>query len=323
MNTTTIAKTLNEPFPNPTGYKSFKSTLCIGLDIAWFGGSKNNLDSQYDCLTSTIIRLGEKSILQCDRVKLVGRDPDAGLIAEAIRYRVDERNDVEQVVLAIDAPLQTTQGAPPSPQKKAFRGCERHFNECRKRIDRAAGGSRGWQPNVQPGVPLAPRVQELLKKLQGYNFKLWSEQTAEDKKLVIECFPAEGIWAAKRLGHYAECMTATCVKAYKNQNGIRLSAAQVRKVVNDAMRDAFVFLPGGWPHLVDQITAWMLEDKTWQRDGNYCGGKLLDDVVDSMISLATALSYANGKAHIWQDPDNPDDGHIIGPGCFIHLSGGA
>ena len=115
-------------------------------------------------------------------------------------------------------------------------------------------------------------------------------------------------------------MTAACVKAYKKQKGIPLSEAQVRKVVNDVMRDAFAFLSDEWPDLVDQTTAWMLKDQTWQRDGNYRGGKLLDDVVDSMISLATALSYANGKAHVWQHPKKPDDGHIIGPGCFVHLS---
>jgi hypothetical protein len=317
MNTSPLARGPNEIVPCPTGYKAFEPTLCMGLDIAWFGGSKGDPYSQYDCLVSAVTKVGQKTTLQFDRIKLVGRDPDAAQIAGAIANRVVSACDVRRVLLAIDAPLETAQEIPTA-GRKAYRGCERHFIECRKSIDRAAGGSSGWHPNVQPGVPLAPRIKELLKRLQGDNFKLWSEENSEYKELVIECFPAEAIWAAKRLGHYANSLTAFTAKAYKNQNGISLSEAQVRKCVDDAIRDAFAFVSCEWRRLVDQLLARMLEDATWQRGELYRGGKLLDDVVDSMISFSTALSYANGEAHVWQHRERQDDGHIIGPGSFTH-----
>ena len=74
--------------------------------------------------------------------------------------------------------------------------------------------------------------------------------------------------------------------------------------------------------MVQKLICLMLQRKDWGKDGNYRGGKLLDDVVDSAICLATALSYANGFAHVWYDPENPDDGHIIGPGALQKLLAG-
>ena len=144
-------------------------------------------------------------------------------------------------------------------------------------------------------------------------------QDADSKKLVIECFPGEAIWAAKRLGHYSESLTAWCAKAYKNQNGIGLSEREVRKCVDDAIRDAFGFLSCEWNQLVDQLLTKMLEDATWRCGEVYRGGKLLDDVVDSMISFGTAFGYAIGNAHVWQHNEYRADGHIIGPGRFIRV----
>ncbi len=146
---------------------------------------------------------------------------------------------------------------------------------------------------------------------------MWTSQNRNAKKLVIECFPAEAIWAAKRQNGYAAIATAKCTKAYKKQKGSRLTGDQVEKLTRDALH-AFAFLSGDAPHwnsLLDTTTKWMLDDQEWQIDGRYRGGKLLDNVVDTMICLATAISYVRGCAHVWQDPDEVDDGHIIGPGC--------
>jgi len=288
-------------------------TLCIGLDVAWHGGSKRNRDSQYDCIISVIADGGDLE-LNCERVALINRDPDALLVRDAILKRLHEAkaNAVEQVVVAIDAPLQTTQKFPPAGQKRAYRACERHLNNCRKEIDQKVGGSKGWHPNLQPGIPLAPRVETLLKELQNQNFEIWSKDHFS-KRLIVECFPAEAIWSAKRLGHYKDSVDASFIKKYKNQKGKDLSNAEVRRIAKDVM-NAFQFVSDEWPSLVEQITTWLLEDVTWLRNGYYRGGKLLDDVIDSMISLGTALAYSSGKAHVWQDPLDPDDGHIIGPG---------
>lgn len=44
------------------------------------------------------------------------------------------------------------------------------------------------------------------------------------------------------------------------------------------------------------------------------GGKFLDDVISTMICLATSFCYVHGIAHVWYDPHQAGDGHIIGPG---------
>lgn len=76
-----------------------------------------------------------------------------------------------------------------------------------------------------------------------------------------------------------------------------------------------------WEEFVkNNLLTWMLQDTTWQtRDKKYRGGKLLDDVIDTGICLATAVSYVYGGFHVWQDQNCPEDGHIIGPGSLSSL----
>ena len=115
---------------------------------------------------------------------------------------------------------------------------------------------------------------------------------------------------------FEDNITALQAKAYKKQKGKRLIFKDVRSYAETAL------LPFGevcngtqWK---DQIVHGILEeiksDNSWKIDDFYPGGKMLDDVVDSLICLATAISYTMGKAHVWQDLNHPKDGHIIGPG---------
>jgi hypothetical protein len=67
-----------------------------------------------------------------------------------------------------------------------------------------------------------------------------------------------------------------------------------------------------WSSIQDETIKWLLNDTTWQRNGNYRGRKLLNDVIDTMICLATSFSYVHGIAHVWYDPHQTDAGHIIG-----------
>jgi hypothetical protein len=135
--------------------------------------------------------------------------------------------------------------------------------------------------------------------------------------MAIECFPAEAIWAAKRLGGYPCELTPEKAKAYKGLGGTALSGDDVRRRVKSALR-GFTNLTGdadNWEDLMAQATTWLLNDGEWRNGGQYRGGKLLDDVVDTMICLASSISYVNQCAHVWRDPAATEDGHIIGPGC--------
>lgn len=303
------------------------STLCIGLDIAWYGGSAQDSDSQYDCVASTNFADGLPPRLNLRRVRLANRDPDATLTLAAILEQVNAADKGMRVIVAVDAPIQASP-RPHLPARAAAqakgqagnierRACEDELSLRRQEVDANAGGANGWHPNIQAGAPLAPRVEKLLAGLQAAGFVLWTPETANSDRLVIECFPAEAIWAAKRLGGYPDAMTATQAKAYKGLRGTTLSARVVRQHVAHALC-GFSMLSGDagfWHALMAQATQWLLDDRDWRDGGSYRGGKLLDDVVDTMICLASAIGYDSYCAHVWRDKAAADDGHIIGPGC--------
>jgi hypothetical protein len=259
-----------------------------------------------------------------ERIALQDRDPGAGQLLRAVEALLERHSAAGCVVFAIDAPIQAahrpglpTRAAMPPAGTITPRACEEYLSQERQRIDRAAGGANNWHPNIQPGAPLAPRVMSLLAGLDRLGFRLWTEADRAAARLVIECFPAEALWAMKRLNRFEAALTAAKVKCYKDQEGNTLSAQQVadltRTVLNAFAADSGH--PAVWKVLVEHAIDWMCSDATWRNaPDQYRGGKLLDDVVDSMICLATSLSYAHGRHHVWQDPTRPDDGHIIGPG---------
>jgi hypothetical protein len=312
-----------------SGTEDACATLCIGLDLAWFGGSANDPWSKFDCLATA--RLDAEGRLLCTEIQRVpskkgkgNENPDASQLATAIRSLVSGVNRSARVVLAVDAPLQAkATGLPPRtpvPRKGSVkrRACDIELDRRRKVIDKNAGGSDGWHPNIQPGAPLVARVQHLLEGLRK-EFQLWTNEHTSEQQTIIECFPAEAIWAAKRQGHYPTHFTAARAKAYKAQKGCSLTAEQVRAVVEDALLTAFTSITETseeWEQMVSHIVHWLLNDDKWKTGVRYCGGKMLDDVVDAAICMATAISYAKGHHHVWQDRKNPDDGHIIGPGLM-------
>ena len=93
------------------------------------------------------------------------------------------------------------------------RFCEDRLMVGRQVIDRAMGGAKKWHPTIQPGMPLAPRVQLLITKLEKeLNMQRWSTRFTDHPRLIIECFPAEAIWAAKRLGGYPAHTSGTAIR---------------------------------------------------------------------------------------------------------------
>ncbi len=120
------------------------------------------------------------------------------------------------------------------------------------------------------------------------------------------------------MGYYSDDISAGVAKAYKKQEGKYLAFEQIRQLIDQVLLGFSIPTgnPGIWALLLKELKNRIQEDDScgWRKNGLYCGGKPLDDLIDTIICLATALSYAHGCAHVWQDPDAPDDGHIIGPG---------
>jgi len=229
------------------------------------------------------------------RIPLPDRDPYAKAMLSALESLIMD-NPRKKVLLALDAPIQAVRRPnlpefrPPClrPGEVERRACEEVLGSARMRIDQAVGGSNGWHPNIQPGAPLASRVHALVTALQGKGFSLWLPERHEVKRLVIECFPAEAIWAMKRLGGYRDELTVDCAKAYKRQQRRRLSAVQVEFLMHSAL-DGFASYVDNWDRIVASAIDSLLADVTWQVEGCY-------------------------HAHVWFDEQCPEDGHIIGPG---------
>lgn len=314
----------------PAGFADRKRTLCIGLDIAWHGGSKGDKASQHDCLAAAVVDAnGSVPTFEFVRVALKDRDPEATATASAIAEPAGWM-EAERIVLAVDAPLQTIQPDPKPPRKRARRHCEDRMDKVRQWVDRTSGGSKGWHPTVQPGVPLAPRVVKLLAAVEtSLGLHAWTRDRAQADRVAIECFPAEAIWAARRLGQYPDDLDAANARAYKTcekRKELLLSAARVGELARTVLVDGFGNLSGipqAWPLIVDGLVSWLCADATWKMGEQYRGGKYLDDAVDSCLCLATATAFATGRAHVWQHPDHRDDGHIMGPGRFDTTGGGS
>jgi hypothetical protein len=331
-------------------------TVCIGLDFAWWGGGSKP-GSQTDTLFFASVPGDQADPLKMWRVHLSETfnpdaadtkpncDADAALVLGAVEKIVKGQQDAGRVVLAVDAPLQALDRALPprsrKPESKAAGGEKTAKGMAYRLCDEAAreglrqdSGEGGWKHvwNIQPGAPLCPRVVELVAGLKRLGFELYTTPAdAPGRRVLIECFPGEALWALGVLGHFGDYRPGEA-KEYKVERWAdpRLwgqpagkawrpwpevmgwvyrglygfGAAQVIGVSPEVFRD--------W---MTDLTKHVLNDDliTDAAGGRARRGKPLDDLVESMNCFLTAVSFAQGRAHVWLG-DDPQDGHIIGPG---------
>ena len=100
--------------------------------------------------------------------------------------------------------------------------------------------------------------------------------------------------------------------------GTQLSEVDVRNIVSAVLSPvgSIISYARGWDIIQESALNLMLSDVMMGQGGVYKGGKLLDDVIDSLLCLAAAVAYAKGESHVYVSGLNLDDGHIIGPGVF-------
>ncbi|MEI7768037.1 MAG: hypothetical protein WCJ97_11445 [Phycisphaerae bacterium] len=316
----------------PAGWKQpQRHVLCIGLDLAWFGGSRGDRNSQYDCLTYLVLdndndndndkgisSFGLKRVALGRKLTEKGNpyancDPAAELLLEAIDSLVKLWPD-HACVLAIDAPLQAS--SPPHPPRhiKQKKGDCRH-RACETLLQAACGlHARRWMPMIQPGAPLTQRVIALMAGLGQNGFTVFPK---ESKKLVIECFPREAQWSAAVRNGYGE-LTPLESRLYKTCGNDLLPIHLYTRFAVDALVGLGLVSGigrGYWNQIICELLKSLSGDALWitQKTGYGRGGKLFDDAVDATIALSVAVAFACDQAHVWID-GNGADGHIIGPG---------
>ncbi|HEY8750769.1 MAG TPA: hypothetical protein VIM11_22485 [Tepidisphaeraceae bacterium] len=305
--------------------------LCIGLDLAWWGGSRNDPDSRNDALSYLFLRDGNATEIEATRISLGNTfnggangftpncDPNADLVLGAIEA-ILIKHQPTHVVLAVDAPLAAAARQLPPRLKVPGPGTLARREPENILAAAIATGPADWRQgcNIQPGAPLCPRVANLVNGLVARcGFGLYGHGGPVPKRCLIECFPSAAIWAIGCQGHYG-VLSSRDAREYKTFDNCFYPWHSLVRAVNQHL---FGFIPAiGVPGPV--VRSWIaaLSGKLlWDAllvEPTGClmrGGKLFDDVLDSVNCLLTAVSFASNSAHVWVG-NIPADGHIIGPG---------
>ena len=319
------------------------NVLCIGVDIAWWGGQAgaSKQHTRSECLAMTTRLNGVWSDLEIHRIDLTqsdnpeaddwtaNADIEANLLVDTINKTLSRFKNVPQVVLAGDVPMMAMDRDPQLPRPNKNR--ERRPNDVESRIveyrqcdlkwqmDRGNSPPRWRDVQILPGAPLYPRIEKMVARLKDIGFELYqSPCNAPSRRTLLECFPNEVLWSAGVLGH-AEKLTAASLRAYKRigKGNVKLPSdvflALCRQTLFPAMRAARldeVTCERWYETFIEQLRhdQVITDDPAEGRTG-----KTFDDCVDSLLSLTAAVAFAQGIAHVHQGA-NPRDGHIVGPG---------
>ena len=310
--------------------RNARSILCLGLDMAWWGGRSASPESQNDvlsylvvgdkmgtlqmrslCLATTYDRSADQFTANCD--------PAARIIVTAIAKIIEEHTP-SQVVLAVDAPLIAMNRDLPERSKIPSGGTLARRQPEQVLAKAVSAGPARWRPgcNIQPGAPVCSRVKSLVDALTTqWDFQLYSHWSPDTpKKSLVGCFPSEAIWALGCLNHYGT-ITPEQTREYKRFENrlypfpLLMNAAYL----NLAAFISAIGVPG--PRVrewIAQLSYTILTDpQLLDSTGKLLrGGKLFDDVIDSVNALFTAVSFCYDASHVWMGCD-PEDGHIVGP----------
>lgn len=316
----------------PSLVEDGKPVLCMGVDFAWWGGSRGDRASMTDTIVYAVCGGGCEDRMHIQRVDLAASfrkdaplteancDPDSRLLIDTFAQIIAHHEDLP-VILAVDAPLLALQRPHlPVRSRASIRGTME-----RRQADNAlqAGclaDKSDWRRlcNIQPGAPICARVLALTQALNDeLGFHVYGIENSSSR-LLVECFPGEAFWSLGVLGHYAD-LTFDEVTAFKRSlpdsgwlawprimNAVYCALSGFRPLINDkSMFDRW---------LADLTVALLSDSMITAPDGNIArGGKALDDMVESVASFFIAVCLALDRAHIWEGSD-PNDGHIIGPG---------
>lgn len=319
----------------PIASKIEANVLCLGVDVAWWGGGGSPRDK--GSRTETIAyatridaRWSDLSLKRVDLNPTYKQDPDphkpnsdpnADLLFSSIMEVVQSHGHFANVVLALDMPVLATDTGMKSPKKTyaegeeggAYRQCDRVW------MDSRTHSPAGWRNvKIMTGAPIAPRIKALVSKLEANAFSVLGKTPNMGERVVFECFPNEILWSTGVLG-LAEGLTFNSLHLYKRigRNRIRLPEQLFHglwKLPFELALSAAGLSNETITCWHNQFLSWLVSDQTFNASMKIGKtGKKFDDAIDSVLSLSAVVGFVEGHAHIHQGVD-PKDGHIIGPG---------
>lgn len=314
--------------------------LCLGIDVAWWGGQRNNSESQRDTIVYTTINAGIAADLIFRPVNLSvaanpkrsdptepNNDADGSILGKAVSSIIKEHEGkCSRFMLALDTPVEAahrpTQPARIKAGKKGEktgaerRQCERELEAYKKSLRKRFAGT-GWNASlkVQSGSPVSPRMRCLLGQAEMDGFSFWRKGCPAHDRQLIEIFPSEAIWSLGVQGRYPG-RSSSEVRAYKR--------SEPKRVAKPEARDQAMATLSGFTQLFDSPLVSHLPAPRWaEQIADYaCGvalddggtvskGKGFDDPIESGIALLTGIAFLVGNFHAWGDGS---DGTVVGPG---------
>lgn len=311
-------------------------TLCVGIDVTWFGGSPRRRSSQHETLVSALVGEPDSFALSCVDLHTAPNpraarptepsfDADGALLLAALDEVLDDHaGRFNRLVVALDAPLEAKRRPGQPARRRAVgkgeragserRECEAHLQRHMSDVVRH-GPARAWNPGlkIQSGSPIPARIHALVEALRERGCPAY-RGGKPPARTVLEVFPSEAIWALGVAGHYGR-HGSDHVRAYKAKQPRTLAPAEARKVAAAPLAGFVpVLVAGGlakpgvdaWTR---KLVAHVCKEAT-RADGEVGKGKRFDDVIDSGLAFLTAVAFATGQAHVWGDGH---DGAIVGP----------
>ncbi len=316
-------------------------TLCLGIDVTWWGKSPRHRVSQRDTIAHAVVQHGVPNDVQFSIVDLswapnpksgepteANFDADARLLAgEISRVLEEHRERCAQCIITLDAPLESMPRPKQPPRVKTAgkgqaTGAERRQCESAIQSHKSEVNPQHWRAwhadlRIQSGSPVPPRITRLVRELvDEHGFVLWGQDRRLHSRAVIEIFPSEAIWSLGLLGAYAG-LTSQEVRAYTAK---KLRELSVEAAEQEALRPL-----AGFVNLLQGPASTVLPARRWCEQiarhacsvahdaatGTVRKGKGFDDPIESGIAFLTAVAFALGRFHSWGDGA---DGTIVGPG---------
>jgi hypothetical protein len=230
-----------------------QQTMCIGADLAWWGGTKSKASQADHVWSGWVTESGTISGLKHSQVSLAGsettapppwpegphRDPFGIRFLATLNNLIQATGAPDRILIGIDAPLEAEVLDSEVPRQKCYRKgevSETRNRKCERELRchiRAVATEWAKDVRIQAGAPLIPRVSSIVDELKTCGFALGAGGRTLTGRDLVEVFPSASIGALGAGGAYGT-YNAVSVRLYKTlrqfsgrEEALKLAAASL------------------------------------------------------------------------------------------------
>jgi hypothetical protein len=288
-------------------------TLCIGVDIAWWGGGKRKAFQTDHVWAGWVDAAGQISRLEHLPVDLkdslgvfpqhpcglYGKDPYGAALLDRLSKLSEKAEIWDDVIIAIDAPLESAVRPVARPRRPCYRRGETSGAQRRSCEHQLGDYLRSLNPiwakdvNVQPGSPLFPRISGVVEGLKTIGYRLGASGRQKSTRSLVEIFPSASIGVLGASESYLNS-DSTKVRRYKTVRHF-YSIDDAYEIAREPIVGFKGLLGSQISQIADQVAITAAANLKW-KDEHAARSKYFDDVVDAGIAFATGACLAIGKS---------------------------